>query len=239
MPVVGRIASAMGAALALVPAGAGAQLKPQMQTGSMIPVKPRAVDAEDAGYVRKGFARCIYRAGSKGAVNKILTHSDPATVDLKGAGITDLSGVLSMETCLGREVKSDQSMLGYRFTPKVLRVMLMEEAYLSAFASVPPRPSDMKEAVDRVFVSTGDELPVAHALAEFSDCVVFKDPDHADAVLRTVPNTEAEKTAARALAPALGSCLTAGQTVALNAASVRGFMADGLWNRYVRPTIRQ
>ncbi|AXJ96720.1 MULTISPECIES: hypothetical protein [unclassified Sphingomonas] len=239
MRAAGRILSAVGAALALVPAGAAAQLKPEMQTGSMIPVQPRAVEADQAGRIRKGFAQCVYRMGAKGAVVRLLTHSDPGTVDLKAAGVSDLSRSLSMETCLGRELQADQSTLGYKFTPKVLRGMMMEEAYLSTFAVLPPRPATMTQAVDRTFVSTGDALSVARGLAEFADCVVFKDPEHADALLRTVPNSVAEKTAARALAPALGSCLTAGQTVALNAASIRVFMADGLWNRYVRPTIRQ
>ncbi len=44
-----------------------------------------------------------------------------------------MSKALSMETCLGEEVNVDQSALGFKFSPKVLRGMLVDEAYLARF----------------------------------------------------------------------------------------------------------
>lgn len=222
-----------GTAITLPPL-AQAQLKPEMETGSLIPVKPKALDSERAGEVRKGFARCVYRK-SKPKVAMLLDHSDPVTVDLAGANIKNVSDDLGMETCLGSEAVLE-SALGLKFSPGFLRDLLAEEAYLATNAKAPqlPPPPAIVPPLEPKYVSTGNMLLRAQATVEFTDCAVRKDTAHADALLRTRPGSSGELAAARAMGPVLGQCLVQGQDIKLSAMNIRGFVAYAMWNRFGR-----
>ena len=217
-----------------IPFAAGAQLKPEVQTGSHIPTKPVTVDRREAGLVKKSFGRCIYRKDQKAAF-ALLQHSDFMRVDVAAAKIKNVAKIFDMETCLGDQVGAQQSALGYKFPLDTLHVMLAEEAYLSSHPTVPVLPANALEMVDRSYVSEGENLAKAKSLAMFADCVVYKNTDGADKLLRTMPASPEEKSAAKSLAPALGACLDEGAKVSLSADSIRGYVADGLWNRFSRP----
>ena len=226
--------ASVGAGIALlVPGPARAQLEPELQTGSMIPVKPKPVDAERAGRIRKGFARCIFRKATP-KVNALLANSDQQSVDLVGAKITRVAVDLGMEECLSNEVGVDQSALGMKFPPSDLRDLMAEEAYLAANRVAPKAPAAPVPPLQAKYVSTGDALVKAQAMSFFTDCTVLKDVGHADALLRTMPGSGTEREAARSLAPALGECLMKGQQVALSPASIRAFIAYAMWNRFGR-----
>ena len=125
--------------LLAVPAMARAQLKPEIQTGSMIPVKPKAVGSKEAGVIRKHFAQCVYRAATAKAT-ALLDHSDAVTVDLIGANIKDVSKGLDMNRCLGNRRESTSDALEYRFKATILRDLLAEEAYLARNRVAPTLP---------------------------------------------------------------------------------------------------
>lgn len=216
----------------LAPSSALAQLKPELQTGSMIPVQPKAVDPRDAGVIRKHFAQCIYRSSRSRAIS-LLNNSDAVTVDMAGAKIGNVAKDLGMEHCLGDQVGFDQNALGMKFSPGVLRDLMAEEAYLAANRSA-PQLAAVPAPLQAQFVSTGDTLVRAHAMVSFTDCTILKDIAHADALLRTMPGSPAERTTATALAPALGNCLVKGQQVALSPGGIRGFVAYAMWNRFGR-----
>jgi len=221
-------------ALAVAATGAAsAQLKPEVQTGSLIPVQPQAVEAARAGEVRKGFARCIYRNAPRKAV-ALLEHSDPQRVDLAAAGLKNVSADLGMERCLSAEVGSGQSALGMKFPPAVLRDLLAEEAYLAANRTVPPTPTGDLSMASSHYVSTDDALAKAQAIAAFTDCTVTTDVVHADGLLRTMPGSIVEHSAAQALAPSLGGCLVQGQEFKLTPGSIRALLAYAMWNRFAR-----
>ncbi len=63
------------------------------------------------------------------------------------------------------------------------------------------------------------------ALILFGECAVRGDPEGAAAVLATKLDTPAEMAAIKALAPAMGKCLTAGTKLELNRTSVRAAIA--------------
>lgn len=226
--------ASVAALLVAAPVIAHAQLKPEIETGSMIPVQPKAVDPKDAGIIRKHFAQCVYRS-SRARVTALLDNSDPVGVDLAGAKIDNVNKALDMDHCLGREVGFDQNALGMKFSPGVLRDLMAEEAYLAANRTAPQLPATPPPLAAR-FVSIGDTLTRAQGMVAFTDCTVLKDVAHADALLRTMPGSLAERAAATALAPALGNCLLKGQQVALSPASSRAFVAYGMWNRFGRGT---
>jgi len=222
--------------LAVAPFPALAQLKPELQTGSMIPVQPKVVDPKDAGIVRKHFARCVYRS-SRAKVAALLANSDPIDVDMAGAKIANLQRDLDMEHCLGAEVGVNQYALSMKFSPGVLRDLLAEEAYLEVNRST-PQLSETPSPVQAKFVSLGDTLARARSMVNFTDCTILKDVANADALLRTMPGSTAERTTALALAPALGSCLDKGLQVSLSPSGIRGFIAYAMWNRFGRGALR-
>lgn len=236
-PEIGRQVLRMTAAslLCLAPANAQAQLKPETQLGSRIPVKPSVVGPERAGIVKKGFARCLY-VNNRGKTPALLENSDPATVDFGKIKMPndDIGKYLGMETCLGDQASGAQSAIGFRFSPIQLRAMLQEESYLDANKQAPTLPAGSVEPVQRNYFSDADKLGVAKASGAFSDCLVFNDTKNADAILRTMPGSKDERAAAQALGPTLGACLAQGQSLSLSPSSIRGFAADGLWTRYVR-----
>lgn len=221
----------MGLALCVAQPSA-AQLKPQMQTGSLIPVKPEAVDARRAGAIRKHFAQCIYRRGH-GWVAALLQASDPVVVDLKAAGIKDVRRDFDMNDCLGNEAGVNESELGMKLSAGVLRDLLAEEDYLAKNSIAPQLAADVP-ALEASPISFGAQYATAQALMQFGDCAVRKDVADADALLRTMPASDAEHAKAASLAPALGGCLTAGQQMSLNPASIRGLVAQAMWLRFAR-----
>jgi len=227
-----RAGIAAGCVFALIATAAHAQLKPEVQTGSLIPVKPRTLEREDAGVVRKHFAQCVYRS-AKPKVVALLDHSDAVAVDLPGAHIKNVSAELNMESCLGDEVGINENALGMKFSVNTLRDLLAEEAYLANDRTPPSLPSAVPP-LDAKFVSTGDGLARAQALTAFADCAVTGDLADADALLRTTPGSDQERAAAVALAPGLGKCLVQGQKVSLTPMSIRALLSYGLWTRFVR-----
>ncbi|WP_294040527.1 hypothetical protein [Sphingomonas sp.] len=233
---MGRAATLLAGTLAVSCFGAmsaRAQLKPEMQTGSMIPSKPKPVDAKGTGVVRKGFARCVYR-GSTAKVTTLLEHSDAVTVDTVGAGIKNIGDDLGLDKCLGNQARMDVTALEYRLQPAFLRDLLAEEAYLARNRTAPAVPSESATPLAVSFVSKGDQLALAQSMTTFADCAVRKDVVHADALLRTMPASDNELVAARAMGPALGACLTQGQNVKMSPKSIRAFVAFAMWNRFGR-----
>ncbi len=230
--------SATGAVIAAmmlsgIPA-AHAQLKPETLTGSRIAVDPKAVEQKAAGIVRKNFARCVYARSAK-PVTALLNNSDISAVSVEAAGIKNIVKELGLDDCLSREVGYNQNALGMKFSPIFFRDLMAEEAYLAANKNVPVLPQPVPPAPYK-FVTTGNGLKVAMGLAEFADCVVVTDIANADALVRTMPASDDEKAIARAMAPALGECLTEGQQVSLTPATIRALTAYALWTRFGRTT---
>ena len=220
----------VAAIMLFLSASAQAQLKPEVQTGSKVPTQPNTLKTEEAGIIRKHFARCMYQNAKANAL-KLLAHSDASTVDLPGAGIKKYDQDLDMDDCLGEEVGGDQFELGMRFTPEMLRDMLAEEDYLARHRSAPelagPAPP-----LHFTPISTDKAPSAAQALAEFADCTILRDLAGADALLRTTPGSRKEHDAAAALAPALGACLLVGQKFALKPANIRALIAYAMWARF-------
>lgn len=220
--------------LAILPAAASAQLQPQRETGSLIPVQPNRLDQKAAGIVRKGFAQCIYQR-ARPKVLIFLQHTDLESVDLAGAKIRDVKRDLRLADCLSEQVGFTQLALGFSLQPQSLRDMLAEEVYLAANRATPALPMS-PQPLNGSFISIGDALDQAKSLSAFIDCTILKDIPDADALLRTMPGSDKEHDAAAALAPALGACLNQGHNVVLTPASIRGFIAFGMWNRFARVT---
>jgi hypothetical protein len=110
-----------------------------------------------------------------------------------------------------------------------LRAMMLERSYLAHNPTVPAWLGKAASPPIRRFVSSGPDLPRAQVAAAFADCVVTAAPREADALIRTLPDSEAEKAAIRPLVPHLAPCITEGMQVSLQPAQLRSLVADGLW----------
>jgi hypothetical protein len=219
--------------LCAAPMAVQAQLKPEVQTGSHIPVPPKVVEAEHAGVIKKGFAQCLYRKNQR-KVAALLENSDSQSIRYEKLGISqkDIGDYLGMSTCLGNQADWDVSALSYRFSPRELRSMLQEEDYLAAHERPPSLPPGSLENVDRKYVSDGPDLYAAQIVGAFSDCLTFENTAGVDAILRSMPGSKEERAAAQALGPSLGTCLSQGQSLSLTPANIRTFAVEGLWSRY-------
>jgi hypothetical protein len=208
-----------------------AQLEPTAPGGSLIKRKPATMDPKRQGVLMKSFSRCAYGRKTDEML-KLLRHSDPVAIDHAKAETDKLStGPDSLiADCLSRSFDTETLYMQVNFTHDRLRVQMMEEDYLTRATAVPTVDPAFPPA--RAYVATGDDLLRAQAITRFSDCVVARDVAGADALVRTMPGSDDERSAARALAPALGACLLAGEQMKLNAASVRTYAVEGLWARF-------
>jgi hypothetical protein len=215
---------------------AHAQLQPEMQLGSRIPVKPTKFGPVELGQMRKSVGRCAFGTNPVLA-RRIAEVGDPASVALESVQLSEkaLGHDLALSRCMGGKASAQDTSLALSYDHTVLRSMLVEEIYLDSFPIAPSLPNEAAEKTDRNFVSEGDKLVQAKGLGAIEDCVTFNDTANADALLRTMPGSPQERVTAKALAPALSHCLSSGVQISLTPSSIRNMMADGLWNRYVRP----
>ena len=206
--------------------------KPEMETrtGSRIqaPVAYTPVPGDEARKATARFASCVYRR-SPDCVIRLLDNSDPTSLDLEGAGLNglNLTAKLNLESCLGKEATADRVQL--KVDLGTLAEMFAEPAYLAANPVPPGWLLGDFPLVERRFVSKGKQLAVARGLADLGDCMVKGDPVQSDALIRTNVASAEELRAAQALAPAIGPCVYAGQTVTLTPANIRRWAASGLW----------
>ena len=222
-------------AMILLSSAASAQLQPERQTGTRLPALPKTVPSDETGYIRKAFARCIYRR-DPAAADALLRSSDPGGIDFKAAGvpIEKLHERLGLSDCLGKQAGVDQAAIGLAMKPNLLRALLLEEAYLAKRSAAPATASMVPAA--RAFIAPPDKEGTMRAMADFADCLAELDTPGADRLLRTMPGSKDVEAAARGLTPTLSSCLSEGQTLTFAPHSIRAYAADGLWNRYVAGT---
>lgn len=208
-----------------------AQLEPTAPGGSLIKRKPATMDPKRQGVLMKSFSRCVYGRKTDD-MRKLLQHSDPAAIDHAKAETDKLAmGPESLiADCLSRCFDTETLSIQVNFSHDRLRVLMLEEDYLARVMAAPTVNPAVAPA--RHYVATGDDLVRAQAIARFSDCVIARDVAGADVLVRTMPGSDDERSAARALAPALGACLLSGEQMKLNAASVRTYAVEGLWARF-------
>src|SRR3546814_6622177 len=83
-------------------------MKPEAQLGTRFQTKPTQTSPEEAGVVRKSFARCLYnRAPAR--VDKLLENSDPEGIEYYAAGTTPerFRSDVSIDYCRSEEHTSE------------------------------------------------------------------------------------------------------------------------------------
>ncbi|MDX8358256.1 hypothetical protein [Sphingopyxis terrae] len=217
--------------MAAKPSSGGMQ--PEAQIGTRFLKKPTVVNPREAGIERKNFGRCIY-GRIPDRVDKLLENSDPEDIEYYAVDTTPerFWQTIGKDNFCGGLNSAVSERRQLTISTTAFRSMMLEEAYLARFQKPPTLPADATEMTDRRYMTEG--ATSARALGQFADCLVFRDAAGADTLLRTMPGSDEESAAARAMAPTLGACLMQGQKLTLNVANVRAFAADGLWTRFVR-----
>ena len=214
------------------PADAIAQ-HPEGRTGSRLPepVRLRPVQDDYALNVSADFARCVWRH-EQDKVLLLLENSDSHGIDLEAAGIrtSTIDKRFSMERCLELVMGPRNNTLYLTMPPLAFRRVMLETAYLESYPVSPAWLTADFTPAERRFVFQ-QARPAAILLGLIADCLVAADPAAADALLRTQKNSDAEAMAVGAVAQHLGPCVPEGQTLELQIAHVRHFVAEGLWHR--------
>jgi hypothetical protein len=221
--------AALSLSLLALPNVAHAQLRPDGQTGTLMPGRPQAMSPEHSAETRKEFASCVYHL-SKQKVLALLAGSDFDTV-VYPPEVRDWKVDLNLEECLGKQAMGDQYTLGMKISDPVLRDLLAEEAYLAKYSKAPTTTQELVPIEVRL-AATNQNSTSTRAMAEFADCTIRHDVVGADALLRTKPASQQERKAAGTLAPAMGQCLDKTQKFSLTPASVRAFVAFAMWSRF-------
>ena len=214
------LAALMWVTLAFGSVEAAAQYAP---TGSRIQQESPAdaVPADEARRVREAMGDCIFKRHPD-EVRTVLENSD--MVGLKPG--TSLAK-LRMDGCLEDELTTSD--LQMKLSILSLHGMFAERAYLAANPT-PPDWLKTSFAIDkRRYFAKGDDLKRAQGVGFLVDCLVTAAPVRADTLLRSSAGSTEELAAVRALAEPLGGCLFEGQEMAVTAASVRTWVAAGLW----------
>lgn len=100
------------------------------------------------------------------------------------------------------------------------------------FLSDPKALADAKRRDPRSFI-----WPAPNAMDEFGDCVVTQGEAQVRTFIDTPVASDAEQSAAQALAPALGQCVSEGQTIAVEPAAMRQVLAVALYRRVAAPPV--
>jgi hypothetical protein len=113
----------------------------------------------------------------------------------------------------GREIKFNDALFRGGLAERMLAKRPGREHLLATLSYDPGKKA----------IHAWDEVDVAGL------CVVRKDPQAVAALLDTEPASAAEAQAEQALAPSLGACLKAGQTVQLSRSTFRAMLAVAAW----------
>lgn len=219
----------------------------EFQTGSRDRQRFKPLDADHAGQIDKEFARCVYRR-NKDAVWEMLANSNALEIDTDvQLGVifredkpdrmeqAKLAKMYRVEECLGIASGAGRTMQS-RISATRFRSMMAEEAYLASHKRPPVLSGNAEKSLPRFHSKDAVSAATVDGMAALVDCLTFTEAEKADALLRTPPGSSDERSAAIALAPTLGSCMTQGQTFKMTPLTIRALVADGMWARYARTT---
>lgn len=226
----------LGAAVSLaalaVPAQAQNTQEEYRPTGTRIISQSEAPDPDYSRKLLKRMSFCINRYNADGVV-ELLRGGNQSAVDYAAAGFRDEddNAPLKLSDCLHEALNGNQLSVEMRIPAVALRTLLAEEAYLGRHAGPLTLPEGSPQVLAGRAVFGGDTPAQQQARGMFADCLVFNAPAEADRLLRGPVGGDEERANARAMAGAIGQCLSEGQQANFTPRAIRDFVADGLWAR--------
>lgn len=203
---------------------------PHLQTGTRFLREPETADAAQARGMQKEIASCMYRK-KRADSDTLLANSDFFTIDFDASGIDREDGLddLGLGDCMKRVMKHGtyQMYMSYQFS--TMRNLLAEEAYLRGAGKAVRLADGAGETVAGRRLLAGAQSAVIGGVA---DCLVFRNLEASDALLRAAPASREEAAALDRLLPTFATCMKSDKAdVTLGTSMVRQLVADGLWTR--------
>lgn len=163
------------------------------------------------------FARCVVNRQPDKVIQ--ILNAEPrskASNDLAGT-LTEAGSCLRVATGAGERAS-------LRMGGDTIRGALAEELYLKSYATPPAAPSE--EQAVAPFQGSGKPQLASYDVVM---CATLRDPIDADALVRSKPDTDAEKAALKNLMPVLSKCLPTGANLGFDREALHGLAAEGLW----------
>lgn len=219
-------------ALLAMPADAQNTQDEYRPTGTRIISQTQAADPDMGRRLLKTTAACVNRRFGNEVVS-LLRNGNPEVVAYAAAGIRDRDNQspLALSECLRESFNGSQVTSQMRIPERNLRLALAEGAYLRRHAAPLAIAAGSSQTLEGRAVLQGSTPEAARAMGMFADCLVFNAAAEADALVRGPVGGEEEAANARALAPAISQCLSAGQQVNFTPSALRDYAIDGLWAR--------
>ena len=192
--------------------------KPELQRGGpdSLMIHGSAANVDEARRYADDFARCTASHNRKQA-----------------AAVLALSyGSAAQATAAGQVLKPDESCFG----PMISSMQVGFDApslvggMAEFFVLHPQAIEEQRRRTPGSFT-----WPAQNAIEAFGDCVVAQGDGQVRAFVASRVASDEETAAAQALAPALGQCVTEGQTIALNVGSIRELLAFSLYRHMAAP----
>lgn len=200
--------------------------RPEPPTGSRVGnrLDARAVeDKREAAAVAHGMAKCLVGKHPRDA-RRLLSSVSEADAE---AASRRLYGEFDCFSLPQGHLRSEGARISSPLD--VLRGMLAEHLVHSdraRFQLLPPLPRQMTYSRPW-YAATGRHV----ATDEMATCVADVDPAKILALLRTEPQTDAERQAFAAVTPVLAACLRAGAALKGSREAIRAALAEALYQR--------
>jgi len=175
-------------------------------------------------------SRCIWdRSNEKGL--DLLARTDFGFGSFEQIGIAseDVMKLYPIQTCLYRVASSANSSVMLRATPAAVRRWYLQAAYLAKYKDGPSWLQPGAVVAERSYPLSSNRPDVQAAL-DFADCVVTQDPQDADFLFRTAPDSDDERAAIRSLVPSMSPCLAEGQQLEIDPTALRWWIGESLWH---------
>jgi hypothetical protein len=213
-------------------------LNSRIRRDRQFPTEPRGVAPAEISEVTRRrsfdmvdhFAECIWDRSNEDGLD-LLARTDFGFNDFSQIGLTndDVIDRYPISTCLSRVADRNNSGVRLSYSAEGMRRWYIQAAYLEYYP-------DGASWVRPGFAVAPREYPLSarngmvQAAMYLADCVVAGDPHGSDLYYRTQPGSPDQTTALRALVPAIGPCIPAGQDFELDPYAMRVWLGEGLWH---------
>ena len=202
------------------------------------PAAAEEFSPEKTRQVMAGYAECVVKRRPDMASEAILANVDNHVIARKYRQLI-VPDCLNNAAGFGTEMRFGGDLYRYALADALISLEMADQPVpdLSAVPQLehpapPEKPSEFKKSGKRLSKRAyADKLKdyaedFAFAfLSRYGECVVRTDPSGARALALSAATSEAEKARFRALQPALGACLEAGQKLEFGMAALRGAIA--------------
>lgn len=197
-----------------------------LQAGSAL---AQVIPTDEAQTELAGFADCLVSRSSFAKRVAVFLRTVPGSPSYYASALK-----VADRSCLAAAAtRRHAATLEMKVQPDTLRDALYPALYRRDFGKVGP-PTSVADVqplgLSTEFDGNAASLPAEYRPARaFGDCVARKAPQDVHALLISKLYSTEEKTAVEKLKPAMGYCLSEGQTVKLNRAVLRAFVGEAMY----------